>query len=287
MQRKDFICQASLSALAMSAVPDFLFKSKKKIGLQLYSVQNAMELKTEETLAQIAKIGYNDLESSAYTEGLFYRKKPAAFRKMLISEGLTMSSGHIKLGSDYDKEKGTMYNEWERAIADAMAVGQSYLVLGWVPPEYRRNINDYKRLAHQLNICGELCQKYGVKMVYHNHDFEFQVSETLVPYDILLRYTETDLVAFELDLYWATKGGVNPIKIIEKNLNRFPLLTLKDMDKTPERNAEVLGKGSVDFTTILSYQKQAGVKRLFIEQEPTTDSMKNIETSFKYLRQIL
>jgi sugar phosphate isomerase/epimerase len=274
----------SFGALMM---PDIELKKKKKIGLNLFVLQDLMRTSVAKTLADVARIGYTDLESTGYFNGLFYNEKPTNFRRFLINEGLTMRSGHIQLGSEYSEDKGTIYRDWERAIADAAAVGQSYMVLGWIAPEFRRNINDYKKLAHQLNICGEECQKYGIKLLYHNHDFEFEKQETLVPYEILMRYTESDLVGFQLDTYWMLKAGVNVATIIGEHKGRFPLMHLTDIDRTPEKNCIELGKGTLDLKNILALQKDAGTERFYVGQEISTKPLETIETNLKYLRQMM
>ncbi len=286
MKRRDFLKDTTMSLCAM-AMPELDFKRKSKIGLNLFVLQDLMRASVEKTLADITKVGYKDIESTGYFDGLFYNQKPANFRRFLINEGLTMRSGHIQLGSEYSEDKGTIYNDWERAIADAAAVGQSYMVLGWIAPEFRRNINDYKKLAHQLNICGEECQKYGIKLLYRNHDFEFVKQETLEPYEILMRYTEPDFVGFELDTYWMLKADVRIASTIEKYKGRFPLIHLADIDHTPEKNSIELGKGSLDIKGILALQKMAGTERFYVGQEISKKPLESIETNLKYLRQIM
>jgi sugar phosphate isomerase/epimerase len=285
LERRDFLKNSS-TAIFSTLMPSTLLRKKNKIGLNLFLLQALMKTSTAKTLADVAKVGYKDVESVGYSNGLFYGEKPAILRRFLINEGLTMNSGHIQLGSDYSDEKGTIYNDWERAIADAATVGQSYMVLGWIAPEFRRNLNDYKKLAHQLNKCGEECQKYGIKLLYHNHDFEFTTMETLMPYNVLMRYTEADFVGFELDTYWASKADVKLSAIIEANKDRFPIIQLADMSKTPDKECIELGKGSLDVKNVLALLDMAGTKRIYLGQNISENPLASIETNLKYLRQI-
>ena len=89
-------------------------------------------------------------------------------------------------------------------------------------------------------------KKAGIQLCYHNHDFEFIKQDDTYPYDILLG-ADKDLVKMEMDIYWVTKAGKDPIELFNQHPGRFPLLHLKDMDNTPQKAFTEVGNGIIDF----------------------------------------
>ena len=124
-------------------------------------------------------------------------------------------------------------------------------------------------------------------MCYHNHDFEFVMQDGIYPYDILLG-TDKDLVKMEMDIYWVTKAGIDPIDLINKNPGRFPLLHLKDMDNTPEHSFTEVGNGTINFKNILATSAKAGLKYFFVEQDKCPGSpFDSITKSISYIKKNL
>jgi sugar phosphate isomerase/epimerase len=293
MQRRIFLKNTALALAATGIAPNLLSaeepcRKKAKMGLQLYTLRQALEKDLVPTLRKVAEMGYTTLEQAGYQAGLFYGKKPAEFNKILINEGLSVVSGHILTGRQSPNIARTMVNDFERVVDDMKAIDQKYIVCAWLFPEERTCLDDYKTLAHLLNKCGEKCAKYGIQMAYHNHDFEFQAINTVIPYDILLRETDSDLIKFEMDMYWMTKAKQNPLRYFEQNPERFPLWHVKDMDKLdPNKFAEV-GLGTIDFAKIFEAQKKAGLKYYFVEQDDCydRDPLDSIKISYDYLKKV-
>ncbi|MGY4429609.1 sugar phosphate isomerase/epimerase [Bradyrhizobium sp. F1.13.1] len=120
-------------------------------------------------------------------------------------------------------------------------------------------------------------------LAYHNHDFEFAaLPGGIQPYDVLLRRTDERLVKFELDVYWATKGNLDSARVLRANPSRFPLVHLKDMAK--DGSTTELGRGTIDFASILEAARQSGVRHVLVEQDVSTDPLRSIETSIAFLR---
>lgn len=255
------------------------------IGAQLYTVRDDMAKSPEATLAQVAKIGYQNVECAGYQAGKFYGMPAAAFKALLATHGLTMSSGHTQTGAHAPDQKGTMVNGWEQAVADFAAVGQEYVVCAYLHDFERKSIDDYKRIAELLNRCGEMSKQYGVQMAYHNHDFEFVPLDGQVPMDLLLAETDADLVKVELDLYWAVKVGRNPVDYMAGHPGRFPLWHVKDMDNTPEQFFTEVGNGVIDFKSIFAKAEPAGLKYFFVEQDQCRNHkpLESLAISFKNL----
>jgi sugar phosphate isomerase/epimerase len=290
--RRSFIKNTSLLTAGAFIKTPFFDKKTKYIGLQLYTVRDAMEKDPTGTLAKVAAIGYNSLEGATYTGSQkFYGMTPAAFSKVLKQHGLIMPSSHYRLGEEKvngQTQKGTILSEWSKAVDDAAAVGIKYMVCAYLSEAERGGIDHYKVVANELNKAGERCKKSGIQLCYHNHDFEFNAQSGKVPYDILLNNTDKNLVKMEMDLYWVSKAGKDPVALINQHPGRFPLFHVKDMDKTPAKNFTEVGNGSIDFKRIFKQAEKAGMKYFFVEQDKTPgDPFESITKSITYIKKNL
>jgi len=265
-------------------------RKKTDIGVQLYTVRDARAKDPAGTLAKVAGIGYTTVEGATYTgTQKFYGQDAAGFASLLKSNGLYMPSLHYRLGEDAgpnDPVNGTLLHAWDKAVEDAQTVGLKYMVCAWLSPTERGNIDHYRKLADELNKAGETCKKANIQLCYHNHDFEFdKQGGDVYPYDILLNSTDKDLVKMEMDLYWVTKAGQDPIAIIEKNPGRIPLVHLKDMDSTPKHFFTEVGNGTIDFKSILPIARKAGLKYFFVEEDVCPGSpFDSIQKSYNYIK---
>ncbi|MCA8829227.1 sugar phosphate isomerase/epimerase family protein [Hymenobacter pini] len=290
--RRAFVKSAALLSAGVLAAPSLLAKSPSTIGLQLYTVRDAMQQDPAAALARVAKLGYNSVEGATYTGNQkFYGMEPAAFAKLLKQNGLIMPSSHYLLGEQENNgqaTQGTILHGWDKAVDDAAQVGIKYMVCAYLLDSERGNLDHYKLLAERLNKAGERCKKAGIQMAYHNHDFEFAAQNGKLPYDILLKETDKNLVQMELDLYWATKAGHDPVELFKKNPGRFPLWHVKDMDKTPQRSFTEVGNGTIDFKRIFAQAKLAGMKYYFVEQDQTPGSpFDSIQQSISHIKRNL
>lgn len=277
---------ASAALFIKPSIPTF---KQKYIGLQLYTVRNAMGKDPAGTLAKVASIGYNSVEGATYTGSQkFYGMDAPTFAALLKQNGLIMPSSHYRLGEDKENGKdvlGTMLHEWDKAVEDAKAVGVQNMVCAWLSPAERGNTDKYKLLAERLNTAGETCKKAGIQLCYHNHDFEFMGEKGQLPFEILLNNTSKDTVKFELDLYWATKAGHDPVELFKANPGRYPLWHVKDMDNTPNQAFTEVGNGTIDFKRIFKESKTAGLKYFFVEQDMTPgDPFDSITKSIAYVK---
>ena len=289
--RRSFIKSTSILSAGFLMAPTELEKKKSLIGLQLYTVRDAMQKDPADTLAKVAKIGYNSLEGATYTGSQkFYGMDPASFSKLLKDNGFIMPSSHYRLGEEKTNgadTKGTILHEWNKAVDDAAQVGIKYMVCAFLSPEERKGLDHYKYVADQLNIAGEKCKKAGIQLCYHNHDFEFVKIDNTYPFDVLMA-ADKDLVKVELDLYWVSKIGQDPIALFNQHPGRFPLLHLKDMDNTAQHAFTEVGNGVIDFKKILKEKKKAGVKYTFVEQDKCPGSpFDSITQSISYIKKNL
>lgn len=171
----------------------------KKIGIQLYTVRGEFAKDVEGTLSRIAAIGFKEVEFAGYPEGT-----APSLRTILDRLGLAAPSSHVSLQA--------LRIDWERTLDQAALLGQRYIVVAFLAPPDRRTLDDWKRVAAAFNKAGEIARARGIQFCYHNHDFEFVVQDGTVPYDLLLTETDHSLVKLELDLYWISKAGRDPLE---------------------------------------------------------------------------
>jgi sugar phosphate isomerase/epimerase len=249
------------------------------------------------TLAKVAQIGYNSLEGATYNNGKenFYGMDPKTFAGLLKQSGLVMRSCHYRLGEDTAGAtltngvyNGTILHDWDKAVEDAHALGIQYMVCAWLSPKERLGLDHYKKMANDFNVAGEKCRKAGIQFCYHNHDFEFEAQDGKYPYDVLLENTDPKLVKMELDLYWATRAGQDPVKLFDAHPGRFPLWHLKDMDGTPKHSFTEVGNGTIDFKRIFANRARSGMRYFFVEQDQCPGSpFDSITKSIAYIKQNL
>ena len=264
------------------------------VGLQLYTVRELLDKDLKGTLQKIADIGYKNLEAAAGAKGHYYGLKPKELTSMLDGMGMKLRSNHVLVGTQTAAEAPlppslqTLTNGMQQLVDMAAEAGQDYLVCAYLFPSEHKTIDQYKKHAELFNKAGEACKKAGLTFAYHNHDFEFQEIDGQLPYDILLSGTDKDLVKMELDLYWATKSGNDPVGLFQKHEGRFPLWHVKDMDKTEKKFFTEVGNGSIDFKRIFDAAKTSGMEYYFVEQDVTpANPLDSITTSYKNLSKVL
>jgi len=286
MNRREFIQTTSFAALGAS-LTSFAFIDKKKIGLQLYSLRDMIPQDPKGVLKKVADFGYKELEAYSYSDGKIFGMKYKEFSDYVKGLGMKVTSGHHLLGKSENTKmmKGTVMNEWERAVNDAKESGQDFMVVAFLMPDERK---DYKGVCEALNKAGELCKKYGIRLNYHNHEFEFEQFEGQVAYHVMLKELDPKLVGMEMDLYWMHVANQNPIEYFEKYPGRFEQWHVKDMDKTNPKQQVDVGTGRIDFKSIFAKAKQAGLKHFYIEQEAyPVSSIDSVEKCIGNLRRMI
>ena len=248
----------------------------KKVGVQLYTIRDFISKDPEGSLKQISDLGFGEVENFGYN-GRFFGMDANAYKGLLGDLGMTAPSGHYMYSN--------ILKGWEKAVEDAKAIGQDYMVLAYLLPPERKSIDDYKKIAENLNKAGEVCKKAGIQLCYHNHEFEFEAMSGQLPFDILTNETDAGLVKIELDLYWATVAGQDPVGLFKKHKGRIALWHVKDMDKTPKKNFTEVGNGVIDFATIFKNAKTSGMKHFFVEQDVCPGSpFDSIKQSIGYIK---
>jgi sugar phosphate isomerase/epimerase len=239
------------------------------VGIQLYTIRDAMAADVPGTLKKVSDIGYKNLELAGYADGKFYGIAPAEFKKLVNDLGMDVISSHTQV------EAAGITMDNAKIMADAHAeLGVKYCVQPWVN-EPDRNIETYKKMIADWNEVGKIMKEVGIQFAYHNHNFEFANVDGVVPYyDIFMVEMDADLITMELDLFWASKAGQDPIAMFNKYPGRFQLLHFKDMRTNQAPFFDVIkddvcsvGEGVIDFKNILTAKETAGMKYLFVEDD--------------------
>ncbi len=211
------------------------------------------------TLLTVASLGYCNVEFAGY-----FGHTAVEIRQLLSDAGLAAPSLHVSPGALIDHPESTLDN--------AALAGHSYVVLPWWEPQLQTP-DGYQQLVDVLNHAGTLAHERGLAVAYHNHDFEFRAHADWVPFDFLLRQTESSLVAFELDIYWAVKAGRDPLQLFAAHPGRFPLLHAKDMASS---GAETdIGNGKIDFTTLFRGLATDSCCHVFVERDEPRDPVQS------------
>jgi sugar phosphate isomerase/epimerase len=290
--RREFVKTSAMFGAGILLAPSLFAcnSSKEYIGLQLYTVRDHIQQNAAATLAKVAEIGYTSVEGT-YGDGKFNTLAPSEFKKLLKQNGLIMPSCHYRLGEEKVNGQtpvGTILSGWEKAVDDAAALDQKYMVCAYLSESERGSLDHYKKLADIFNKAGEACKKAGIQFCYHNHDFEFVQQDGKYPYNVLLENSDKELVKMEMDLYWVTKAKQDPIALFDAHPGRFPLFHMKDMDKTPEQNFTEVGNGVIDFRKILDHASTAGMKYYFVEEDKCPgDPYDSIKMSYAYIKKNL
>ncbi|MGB5818394.1 MAG: TIM barrel protein [Saonia sp.] len=270
LDRRSFVQQSALLlSAAMLPIPCFSMKNipKYKMGLQLFTIRNAMERDPVGSLKKVAALGYEDLETYGYdgVKGTYYGYKASDFKGILNDLQLTASSGHYGFSDYFEKPLDELKRFVDQCIVGAHALDKSYITWPWLAPEHR-TLEKFKLLAQKLNIIGEQANAAGLGFAYHNHGFEFADYGGEKGYDIILKETDPSLVKLQMDLYWVMHSAkLSPDELIAEQPGRYVMWHIKDMDKVTRDYTE-LGNGSINYIDMLSSISTHGLEYYYIEQ---------------------
>lgn len=254
-------------------------KVSKNISIQLYSVREDIQRDFKGTIAKVAEAGYKGVEAANYNDGKFYGLTPEEFKNEIEAVGMEVISSHT--GRPLEKKiADTNWDEvwawWDTAIDAHKRADMKYIVAPSMPTP--ATLSDLKEYCDYYNQIGEKCNAAGMKFGYHNHAFEYEEIDGEIMYDYMLENTDPDKVFFEMDVYWTTQGGYNPIDYFNKYPNRFKLLHIKD-------EKELGGDDSVmDMDNLFQNIDKSGVEHIIVEVEHYNfEPLESIKMSIDYL----
>ena len=274
----------SLPALAALPAARLRARQLEAIGVQLYTVRSVLPQKPAETLHAIEAIGYSEIEATyAGLDRLWPAIKATRLNPMSVHlDNTLMNAG---------KEE-----ELARAIDQAKGWGFAYAVFPYLPPAERGGLEKFRVLSDKLNRAGEKCRAAGLRFCYHNHAFEFEPMEGTTGFQVMVDRLDKNLCGFEMDCFWVSVAGHNPVDLLHKLSGRVPLLHLKDKaqgtlvmyKESVERSAfKEVGHGVIDWPEVLRAAQSAGVEHYFVEQDQTPgDPVESLRQSFAYLSKL-
>lgn len=266
------------------------------IALQLYSVRTDMEADFEGTLKKVKELGYDGVEFAG-----LYGKSAAEVKKLCKEIGLVPISAHVPY-SELLKGEETF-----KAYAE---IGCKYIVIPWIGAEYLAGGEKNAEFIENVKKFGELANANGMKLCYHNHDFEFQKVDGEYKLDRLYSDVSADLLFTQLDTCWVNVGGENPSDYIRKYNGRIEIIHLKDFvggksenmygligadgkekaeDTSNKFELRPVGCGVQNFPAILDACKEVGAKWVVVEQdEPSMGKtrLECAEVSINYLKSL-
>ncbi len=284
MDRREFLTAIGLAAAATqlgcttgSAIGGGTGARRlRRVGVQLYSLRDDAARDLERTLADIAAIGYRDVELLGSFNN--FGMPPAQLRQVLDRNGLRAPSTHVG---------GNALDQLDRNIDEALTLGHQYIVLASLPIQGQRTLDDYRRWADRLNEAGQVTLRRGIRMAFHNHANDLTPINGTVPYDILIERTDPQVVRHQLDTGNAAMAGRDPIEYLQRYGSRFWLFHIKDVPQLGASKDTELGTGVINFRRLLASIPDIDNKLLYVEQEtyPATP-LESVRRDYTYISQL-
>lgn len=241
-----------------------------RIGVQLYTLRVHTADDMEGTLRRVAEIGYTAVEFAGYGDST-----PARIRSVLDELGMVAIAAHVPF-EDWEQRRAGVF-------ADLHTLGCAHGVVPSVPADVRADTDAVADLAGVLNGWGRQSRDEGLRFAYHNHDQEFAALDGGTVWDALVAGTDPELVAFELDLYWAAFAGADPAALLRRHGERVTLLHAKDMaDGTNPRDAPA-GSGVLRWDEIAATRGDAD-RWYIVEQDTPDDPFDDVRRSLRFLQ---
>jgi sugar phosphate isomerase/epimerase len=320
MNRRKFIQNSSLAVAAGSILPMNLMSCAsttrealaQNFGVALFTLPKSLSEDFKGTLKMISNLGYKELEffgpydySSEITKtnwsfaanalgfsgSGYFGHSPSEAKMILDDFGLKSPSIHCDLDTLQENIGG---------IAEAAHImGHKYVGIAMIPEDMRKNLDDYKRTIDLFNKIGESAHANGITFFYHNHGYGHQEMEGVIPFDLILKETDPEKVKMQMDVFWFTAAGVDPIKTLEANPGRFPLLHVKDMKEKKTFSGDGgnmqewmglfpfltdAGQGVLPLEEILCAAKKHGAQHLFLEKDLTPEPELALKVSIDHLK---
>ena len=254
---------------------------KKQIGIQLWSVRDALQSDVPGTIEKLGQMGYTFVEAAGYNDGQFYGMEPADFKALLEKNGMTMKGSHTGIDLPKEGEWDNAMAWWDACIAAHKAAGAEWIVKPSMGGEAYRSLDTLQMYCDYYNAIGEKCNAAGIRFGYHNHAHEFETElEGHTFYNYLVENTDPDKVMFELDLYWIKAGGKEALDYFQKYPGRFELYHVKDETELGGTDA------TMDFKPLFDAAAQSGMKNYIVEVERYNyDPVESVRMSYDFLNQ--
>ncbi len=283
-----------------------------RIGVQLFSLPKLLEQDLDAALAMLAGLGYQEVElfgpfpfsvpavqqqwrsmapMLGFSSSGFFGLTAAQFRARLDAHGLTAPSMHVDLD--------TLRDHTDQVAEAAHTFGMRYAGLAAIPEELRRTLDDFRRMADELNTIGTRATALGFKLLYHNHGYGFTPTDDgKIPTRVLFDRLDPAVIALEMDTFWTVAGGADPVELLDAYPRLYRLMHVKDAARqvrlaqggTMQDIMSLMsaiapdGTGVLDLPRILGHAKKNGVEYFYVEQDLAADPPTQLGASIRNLR---
>lgn len=238
-----------------------------KISVQMYTVRSLLSMGMLPLCEAVKKVGFDWIEVA-----LFGELEPAQLRKGLNDIGLKISGSHA--GPD-------VFDEPRKVIDDHLELGCNEVIVAWLPESYRSDRASFERTAGLLQEASHNFADEGIRLSYHNHDFEFIDVGGEFGWDVLMN--QASAISAQVDVYWAKKAGLNPNELLEKVNGRVFSIHAKDM--ATDGSFTEVGSGILDWDAIIPKCREVGVETVVVENdEPSMPPLESISKSLQFLQ---
>lgn len=301
--RRDFL-RGTAAAVALAAAGGRALRTWGNplglpVGLELYTVRKQFLADPKGTLEQVAAIGYGAVELFS-----FGKNSPSELKQMVEAAGLKAPAGHCS-ADDLKKDTSALVENFRQAGLEYMVCAfpahrpgapQSTMGVPGHPSIPSFDHDDYKWMADVFNQTGAKCHAAGMQFGYHNHNLDFKTFDDKPALDELMANTDANLVKLELDCYWVSRAGKDPVDYMKRYAGRVPLLHIKDMKSGTTPTTDIMkggdaftevGRGVIDWKRIFEAAPEAGVKHYFVEQDRCDGPpMESAKISYEYLKNL-
>ena len=254
-----------------------------QISIQLYTLRDQLAVDFEGTMAALAAIGYRRVEHAG-----FVGRTVEAFKSVADANDIWVSSGHVSIPQPFDAAA------WNASLADALVLGSTYIVhpffgINFGTGEVVRDTATWTAFAEDLNTAGRMARDVGLRLGYHNHNWEFfplTDNPGKTAYDVLIEETDPRDVHFEMDLFWVTRGARDPVDLLRRLRSRVRQYHVKDMNQGGSFGDP--GTGLIDFPRIFGSTRN--VEEYIVERDDAgtpprspADALDTARVGFEYL----
>ena len=317
LNRRNFLRNTAALATSGLLLSERLFAREyflQPVGIQFFSLPKMLDQDFGAAVAMLAGIGYKEVELygpypfstkaaqdrwNAVTPSLgfkgsgFFGHTANEVKEILSKNGMTTPSMHTDLD--------TLEHNMDQLAEAAHVLGATYVVLPAIPEDKRKTLDDYKKMADVFNRIGAAAKKGGIRFGYHNHGYGLKEMGGKIPLNLILDNTDPSLVFLEMDLYWTTAGGADPIAYLTNYPHRYRLMHVKDMAKNVRFSGDggdskqwielfpymtTAGSGVLDLKNILTKAKASGLEHFIVEQDMVADPQVALKKSFDYISTI-
>lgn len=279
-QRREFIKKSIIGAGAFALAPLAQLKAKDKsieLGLISNTLSNEFKNDYKAALRDVAKIGYTHIESSV----------PKAAKSAEEFKAAIDASGMKSIGTG--ASMGNYLDDFEGKVKVAATLGCQYLICyyPWMSSAENLKMDEVLETTDRINQIGKKAKDAGFRFAWHNHAKEFVDIDHRQAFDILMENTDPEYSTVQLDWFWVTEGGRDPIELFKKYPGRFELAHLRDQHNSRHGGSACPGQGLIDFEPIIKAARKTGGTKYFIVEHPAQDGIECARVSYEYLSKIM